>query len=155
MFIGPNIPHLNFGYGADNEHEEIVIQLRDDFLGESFLQSPELHAIKRLFELSKQGLNFHGKTQRNVAAQMLRMPSLNYFERLIQLLLILQELATTKEYNLLKINGISYEHSHREEARIRQIYAFVEKNYRSEIDLQTVADLANLTVPSFCRYFKK
>jgi len=155
MFIGPNIPHLNFGYGADNEHEEIVIQLRDDFLGESFLQSPELHEIKRLFELSKQGLNFYGKTQRNIASQMLRMPSLNYFERLIQLLLILQELATTKEYTSLKINGISYEHSHREEARIRQIYAFVERNYRSEIDLQTVADLASLTVPSFCRYFKK
>ncbi|HAK80844.1 MAG TPA: AraC family transcriptional regulator, partial [Runella sp.] len=58
-------------------------------------------------------------------------------------------------YNLLKINGISYEHSHREEARIRQIYGYVEQHYQREIDVQTVADLANLTVPSFCRYFKK
>lgn len=155
MFIGPNIPHLNFGYGAESEHEEIVIQLRDDFLGESFLQSPELHEVKRLFELSKQGLNFYGKTRQQVATQMLKLPQLSHFDRLIQLLLILQTLATTKEYNLLKISGLSYEHSHREEVRIRQIYAYVEKNYQQEIDLQTVADLANLTIPSFCRYFKK
>jgi len=155
MFIGPNVPHLNFGYGADYEHEEIVVQLRDTFLGDSFLQSPELQDIKRLFELSKQGINFFGKTRTEVANLMLLLPQLSHFERLIQLLLILQKLATSKEYNLLKINGLSYEHSHREEARIRQIYNYVEQNYQHEIDLQTVADLTNLTVPSFCRYFKK
>ncbi len=155
MFIGPNVPHLNFGYGADSEHEEIVVQLRDNFLGDAFLQSPELHDIKRVFELSKQGLNFSGKTREQVATLMLTLPQLNHFERLIQLLLILQKLATSKEYNLLKINGLSYEHSHREESRIRQIYGYVEQHYQQEIDLQTVADLASLTVPSFCRYFKK
>lgn len=155
MFIGPNVPHLNFGYGADSEHEEIVVQLRDNFLGDAFLQSPELHDIKRVFELSKQGLNFFGKTREQVATLMLTLPQLNHFERLIQLLLILQKLATSKEYNLLKINGLSYEHSHREESRIRQIYSYVEQHYQQEIDLQTVADLASLTVPSFCRYFKK
>lgn len=155
MFIGPNVPHLNFGYGANYEHEEIVVQLRDTFLGESFLQSPELQDINRLFELSKKGLNFYGETRQEVANLMLTLPKLNHFERLIQLLIILQKLATSKEYNLLKINGISYEHSHREEARIRQIYGFVEQHYQREIDVQTVANLANLTVPSFCRYFKK
>ncbi|MBB3838326.1 AraC-like DNA-binding protein [Runella defluvii] len=155
MFIGPNVPHLNFGYGADYEHEEIVVQLRDTFLGESFLQSPELQDINRLFELSKKGLNFFGETRQEVANLMLTLPQLSHFERLIQLLIILQKLATSKEYNLLKINGISYEHSHREEARIRQIYGYVEQHYQREIDVQTVADLANLTVPSFCRYFKK
>lgn len=155
MFIGPNVPHLNFGYGADYEHEEIVVQLRDTFLGESFLQSPELQDVNRLFELSKKGLNFFGETRQEVANLMLTLPQLGHFERLIQLLIILQKLATSKEYNLLKINGISYEHSHREEARIRQIYGYVEQHYQYEIDVQTVADLANLTVPSFCRYFKK
>jgi len=132
-----------------------VVQLRDTFLGESFLQSPELQDINRLFELSKKGLNFFGETRQEVANLMLTLPQLGHFERLIQLLIILQKLATSKEYNLLKINGISYEHSHREEARIRQIYGYVEQHYQHEIDVQTVADLANLTVPSFCRYFKK
>lgn len=155
MFIGPNVPHLNFGYGADSQHEEIVVQLKDDFLGHAFLGSPELQDIKRLFELSKQGLNFYGSVREKVAEQMLTLPKLSHFERLIQLLVILQQLATTKEYHLLKINGLSYEHSHREEIRIREIYAFVEKNYQRALDLQTVADLAHLTIPSFCRYFKK
>ncbi|MFN4145909.1 MAG: AraC family transcriptional regulator [Runella sp.] len=155
MFIGPNIPHLNFGYGAQGQHEEIVVQLREDFLGEAFLHRPELQDVKKLFELSKQGLNFQGKTRERIAAQMLKLPHLDHFDRLIQLLLILQEMATSKEYNALNISGLSYEHSHREEARIRQIYTYISQNYQNEIDLKTVADLTHLTVPSFCRYFKK
>jgi len=155
MFIGPNIPHLNFGYGADNQHEEIVIQLRDDFLGQDFLQRPEMQQIKRLFDLSKQGINFHGQTRKKVAVQMLKLPQMEGFERMILLLEILQKLALSEEYTLLKINGSTYENTHREEARIRQIHAFVEQNYQREIDLKDVADLASLTVPSFCRYFKK
>ncbi|MEZ4903450.1 MAG: AraC family transcriptional regulator [Spirosomataceae bacterium] len=119
------------------------------------MEKPEIQEIKRLFELSKQGLNFYGKVREKVATQMLKLPQLNHFDRLIELLTILQALATTKEYNLLQVNGLSYEHSHREEARIRAIYKFVEAHYQQEIDLQTVADLAHLTVPSFCRYFKK
>ncbi|WP_273212087.1 AraC family transcriptional regulator [Runella zeae] len=155
MFIGPNVPHLNFGYGAEDKHEEIVIQLRADFLGEHFLQSPELQDVKRLFERSKQGISFYGDTRSQVANQMCQLPQLNHFERLIQLLTILQSLAISKEYTLLNISGLSYENSHRQEARIRQVYAYVEQNYQNEIDLKTIADLASLTVPSFCRYFKK
>lgn len=155
MFIGPNIPHLNFGYGADTEHEEIVAQLREDFLGEVFLQSPEFEGIRTLFERSKQGVSFHGKTRKEAAALMLRLPALRGFERLLMLLRILQKLATTSEFTMLKINGSAYESSHREEARIRKIYAYVEQSYQQEIDLKAVADLVNLTIPSFCRYFKK
>ncbi|MCU0338265.1 MAG: AraC family transcriptional regulator [Spirosomaceae bacterium] len=155
MFIGPNIPHLNFGYGADTEHEEIVAQLKEDFLGEVFLQSPEFQEIKALFERSKQGVSFHGKIRKEVAALMLRLPTLQGFERLLLLLRILQKLAITAEFTVLKINGSAYESAHREEARIRKIYTHVEQHYQQEIDLQKVADLVNLTVPSFCRYFKK
>jgi AraC-like DNA-binding protein len=31
----------------------------------------------------------------------------------------------------------------------------VEENYTEEIRIETVAEIANLSVPSFCRYFKK
>jgi AraC-like DNA-binding protein len=120
-----------------------------------FLQSPEFQEIKALFERSKQGVSFHGKIRKEVAALMLRLPTLQGFERLLLLLRILQKLAITAEFTVLKINGSAYESAHREEARIRKIYTHVEQHYQQEIDLQKVADLVNLTVPSFCRYFKK
>lgn len=155
VFIGPNLPHTGFGYGVIGEHEEIVVQLRKDFLGTDFLQKPEMEHINQLFEKAKQGLSFHGKARKLVAAKLQKMLNQPYFERMVELLNIFQILATTKEYSILNNPEIRFDFSHKDEDRINRVYEFVEQNYQHSIDIQAVADLANLTVPSFCRYFKK
>ena len=38
---------------------------------------------------------------------------------------------------------------------MQKLTCFKAKENQQNIDIQVVADLANLTVPSFCRYFKK
>src|SRR5215468_9677136 len=50
VFIGPNIPHLNFDYGVHTDCEQVVIQMKEDFLGKDFFNIPELSAIRNLFE---------------------------------------------------------------------------------------------------------
>ena len=40
VFIGPNIPHLNFDYGVHTHCEQVVIQMRENFLGEPFFNNP-------------------------------------------------------------------------------------------------------------------
>jgi AraC-like DNA-binding protein/quercetin dioxygenase-like cupin family protein len=155
VFIGPNLPHSGFGYGVVGEHEEIVVQLKEDFLGEVFLKSPEMRAIKTLFERSHQGLIFFGETKRKVAEKLLMLPNLSQFERLIEVLNIFQLLATTQEFSPLNVVGAKFDFNHKDEERINRVYRFVEENFMKPIDIQAVADIANLTIPSFCRYFKK
>ncbi|WP_259015081.1 AraC family transcriptional regulator [Emticicia fluvialis] len=155
VFIGPNLPHTGFGYGVIGQHEEIVVQLRADFLGERFMETPEMQQIKVLFERARQGLSFYGKAQKQVAAKLQRMLHLSHFDRLVELLNIFQVLATTTEYSLLNSSDLSFDFSHKDEDRINKVYEFVEHNYQQPIDIQAVADLISLTVPSFCRYFKK
>lgn len=155
VFIGPNLPHTGFGYGVIGEHEEIVVQIRRDFLGEDFFQKPELQAITGLFERAKRGLSFVGKERKLVGQKLLKMLKMNHFERLIELLNILQYLANATEYKILNTGDRDFDFSHKDEDRINQVYEFVEKNYKNEINMQEVADLTNLTIPSFCRYFKK
>ncbi len=155
VFIGPNLPHTGFGYGVIGEHEEIVVQIRRDFLGEDFFQKPELQAITGLFERAKRGLSFVGKERKLVGQKLLKMLKMNHFERLIELLNILQYLANATEYKILNTGDRNFDFSHKDEDRINQVYEFVEKNYKNEINMQEVADLTNLTIPSFCRYFKK
>src|ERR1700712_1799240 len=41
VLIGPNIPHLNFDYGLKTEYKQIVVQLKEDFLGNAFINTPE------------------------------------------------------------------------------------------------------------------
>ncbi|WP_337042926.1 AraC family transcriptional regulator [Emticicia sp. 17c] len=155
VFIGPNLPHTGFGYGVIGEHEEIVVQLKEDFLGEDFLLTPEMAAVRQLFEKARQGLSFQGKAKRLVASKLQRMLQLNYFERLVELLKIFEILATTNEYVTLNSPETLFDFSHKDENRINKVYEYVEQHYRQPIDIQAVADLINLTIPSFCRYFKK
>ena len=155
VFIGPDLPHTGFGYGVIGEHEEIVVQLRIDFLGEEFMQKPELQHIRKLFERAKQGLSFHGKSRKIVAAKLQKMLTFSHFERLVELLNIFDILATTTEFSVLNAADKRFDFNHKDEDRINKVYEYVEQNYQKNIDIQAVADLANLTVPSFCRYFKK
>lgn len=155
VFIGPDLPHTGFGYGVIGEHEEIVVQLRKDFLGEDFIQKPELQHIRELFERAKQGLSFHGKTRKLVAAKLQKMLSLSHFEKLVELLNIFHLLASTTEFIVLNSTDKSFDFSHKDEDRINKVYEYVEHNFQQNLDIQAVADLTNLTIPSFCRYFKK
>lgn len=155
VFIGPDLPHTGFGYGVIGEHEEIVVQLRKDFLGEDFMQKPELQHIRELFERAKQGLSFQGKARKIVAAKLQKMLTFSHFERLVELLNIFHTLATATEFSVLNAPDKRFDFNHKDEDRINNVYKYVEQNYQQSIDIQAVADLANLTIPSFCRYFKK
>jgi AraC-like DNA-binding protein len=155
VFIGPDLPHTGFGYGVIGEHEEIVVQLREDFLGEEFMQKPELQHIRKLFERAKQGLSFQGKSRKIVASKLQKMLTFSHFERLVELLNIFDILATTNEFSVLNSADKRFDFNHKDEDRINKVYEYVEQNYQKNIDIQVVADLANLTIPSFCRYFKK
>ncbi len=155
MFLGPNLPHTGLGYGVIGEHEEIIIQLKDDFLGDGFLRVPEMAGIQRLFGRSVRGISFTGKTRKLVASQLERMIHLSNFERLITLISILRTLSETSEYVLLNAGEVKFDFRHQDEERINRVYSYVEKHYSQPMDIQKVAEIANLTVPSFCRYFKK
>jgi len=155
VLIGSNLPHAGFGYDALGEHEEIVIQFKDDFLGESFFDKPEMKHIKKLLERSQQGVQFYGQTHRKVAEALKKLIDLSQFERLMGLLNIFQILASSQEYNLLNSIDTRYDFNQKDQVRLKRIYEYVEKTYQYPINIREAADIANLTVPSFCNYFKK
>ncbi|ARK12619.1 AraC family transcriptional regulator [Fibrella sp. ES10-3-2-2] len=155
VFIGPNIPHLNFSYDKVGPYEEVVVQLRDDFMGRDFLQKPEMETVRRLFGRASQGLVFGADTKRIVGPMLTHLPTQTGFDRLLALLTIFRHLAQASDVVPLQADGIQFTVDPREEQRINRIYTYVSGHYAEAIDLRTVADLANLTVPAFCRYFKR
>ncbi|MFY8035661.1 MAG: AraC family transcriptional regulator, partial [Cyclobacteriaceae bacterium] len=64
IFIGSNIPHLNFDYELQTEYRQIVIQMKEDFVGTALRQSPEFAAIQQLFDRSAMAMSFYGETKR-------------------------------------------------------------------------------------------
>lgn len=155
IFIGPNLPHLNFSYGKEGKYEEIVVQMREDFMGESFLEKPELAAVKGLFERGHTGLTFGSSTKLQVGPWLEELPIQPPFDRFLTLLRVLQHLADASDVQPLHADGVRFDLNPKEQKRINRVCQYVEYHYAEPIDINVVADLASLTVPAFCRYFKR
>lgn len=155
IFLGPDLPHFGFTEELHEEHVEVVVQMKEDFLGKDFLQKPEMRAIHQLFEKSKLGLSFFGETKHIVGERLVKMDGENNFDRLLNLLQVLQIMAQSGEYEILNANGLAFEVNAQDHERMEVIYTYVESQFQNPIKLQEVADNVNMTVPAFCRYFKK
>ncbi|MVM36584.1 helix-turn-helix domain-containing protein [Spirosoma sp. HMF3257] len=155
VFIGPNIPHLNFDYGVKTDHRKVVVQLKESFLGNLFGQAPEFAAIARLFEMARAGVSFHGETKRLVGEKLETLPTLPPFERLMALLAIFQQLATSQELISLHGKPVTNAYNLNEQQRLKKLYQFIEENYQRKFELAEAAALTNLTTAAFCRYVKR
>src|SRR3982751_1516727 len=61
VFIGGHLPHLHFDYRLGNDYNQIVIQLKTDFLGTAISIAPEFTKIHRLFKTADYGIAFYGE----------------------------------------------------------------------------------------------
>lgn len=155
VFMGPNIPHLNFDYGVRTDCEQVIVQMKDDFLGKEFLAAPELAAVHQLFERARHGLSFHGTAKQQAGERLKELVVLPPFEQLIELLRVFQLLATTDEVTLLNTQPVEYNYNLKEQQRMKRLYTFVEEHYKRRIEIKEVAALTSLSEAAFCRYFKK
>lgn len=155
VFIGPNIPHLNFDYGVHSPCHQVVVQMKEDFLSESFFHMPELAAIKLLFKKACYGVAFYGETKVRAASILKVLQKLNRFEQLLSLLQILQIMATSNEAELLNDRPAANKAFEKQQKRMDFIYKYVKENYNLQPDINLLAASVNLSTAAFCRYFKK
>ena len=153
--IGPNIPHLNFDYGVKATVDTVVIQMKENFLGQHFFSLPEMKAIHTLFEKAKTGIAFYGETKKIAGEKLKQLILLPHFDQLITLLQVFNVLANSSEFELLQARPIASASVLKEQQRLQKVYHFIEANYQHQINVHEVAKLCNLTTAAFCRYFKK
>ena len=155
VFIGPNIPHLNFDYGVRTEYRKVVVQLNPDFLGERLFDAPEFSEVAELFARARSGLSFHGQTKEDVGRELARLSTLPPFERLLLLLSILQRLAGSAEVTKLHGQPVAGAYNLDEQQRLKRLTHLVAEHFSRRIELHEAADLVGLTEAAFCRSFKR
>lgn len=153
--IGSYIPHLNFDYGVRTRVETVVVQLRENFFQDGLEHFPELKNIIDLFDRAKTGIAFTGNTKKLAGERLKKLSSLDKFSQFFELLQIFQFLSNSDEYINLKVRPITNQAIIKNQDRILQIYKYVDENFKEKINTNTIAHLVNLSVPAFCRYFKK
>ncbi|HTI59410.1 AraC family transcriptional regulator [Mucilaginibacter sp.] len=155
VFIGGNLPHLNFDYRLRSDYHQVVIQLREDFMGGAISMSPEFSVINQLFKRSASGIAFNGNTKAIAAQRLKQLQNLSSFGQLMELIDIFQFLANSTEYQVLNGDDLSLRFFLKDKIRMGAIYEYIDANYNRKPDVNIVADKVHLTTPAFCRYFKR
>jgi AraC-like DNA-binding protein len=155
ILIGSNLPHCGFTDDHTGNKNETVIQMKADFLGDAFMMLPETKNIQQLFERAKGGIAFGEETKQALGDKIEAMEFQPPLERLLTMISILNELEHAKDYKVLNAEGFALETQLQDNDRINMVFNHVKDNFREVIELEAMADMASMTVPSFCRYFKK
>lgn len=155
VFLGANLPHNGFTDRLTGNESEVVVQMMPDFLGESFFEIPEMKSVKQLFDRSKLGVSFYGETKRQIGKRLEEMSERKGLDRLLEFLNILKTMSESSEYKLLNAESYGLEVKPQDNERINTVYQFVRKNFDRTIFLEEIAAEVNMTIPAFCRYFKK
>jgi len=155
ILIGSNLPHCGFTDKLTGNRSETVIQMKTNFLGNDFLDIPEMKKIQNIFEVAKAGVVFFGNTKAQLGKKMEALEHLSSFERLLSILDILHGLGNTEEFRILNAHGYSLEADTKDNDRINIVFNHVKNHFKEEITLFEISDMVSMTIPSFCRYFKK
>lgn len=155
LLIGSMLPHAALTDRDTGNESETVVQFKNDCLGAGFFGLDEMKDINQLLQRAKAGIAFKGEAKLAIGARVEKMSGLDNFAKLIELLCILQDMAWTEEYVILNADGYTFEVESTDNDRINIIYDYVQQHFQRTIPLDEIAAIANMTVPSFCRYFKR
>ncbi|MDO7172245.1 AraC family transcriptional regulator [Mariniflexile sp. AS56] len=155
ILIGSNLPHNGFTDRLTANGTETAVQFKSNFLGDDFLSIPEMANIVSLFDRARQGIRFKVETKKVIGPKIDKLLEHQGLKRVLKFLDILNYLATTEDYTLLNADGFAFEAEPQDSSKIDVIFKYVNKNFQNHITLDEIADEVSMTVPAFCRYFKK
>ncbi|MBJ6110443.1 AraC family transcriptional regulator [Hymenobacter sp. BT523] len=161
VLLGANLPHTwrcneeYFQGNPEKEVEAIVIQFLPECLGRYLFGLPEAYLIPKLFEKAKSGLLITGKAKAKLAPLMRQAVHATDLDRIIIFLSILKILSETTEVKTIASEHHAFKQSNESDVqRINKVCNYTLSNYKKEITLDEIASISNLSVTSFCRYFK-
>ena len=156
VLLGADLPHdwqQEKGIRRTNVHS-IVVQFREGFLGNQFIQAPELERIRKLLARSAAGLQVNGRARDRAAELMLRIVAASGMRRLLLLLEILQILTESKSLRTIASPGFRPSLNAFDEARMRRVAGYIIENLASDIYLRDLAKVAGLSEGAFTRFFR-
>jgi len=155
LLIGSNLPHNGFTNRLTVHGSETVVQFKPEFLGNQFFDIPEMERVQLLFERAKKGILFGVATKKKIGAKIEKLSEKEGFKKILVLLEVLHTLSKAEDYTILNADGFAFETEPQDSAKIDIVYKHINDNFREHISLDDIAEKVSMTVPAFCRYFKK
>ncbi|MEO6134990.1 MAG: AraC family transcriptional regulator [Ginsengibacter sp.] len=161
VFVGRNLPHVWLSDEAYYQEtpgfraSSVVLYFNADVLGPLFYNMEEAGVIRDFFKMAERGIQITGKTRDNVASQLKKLATQKGLKKIIGLFEIFNSLSNSKEIRYIASEGYKPGLERSETDRLSKIFKYVQENFKNDISLATVSNLAGLTPQSFCRMFKQ
>lgn len=164
VLLGPNIPHYwksdpEYFEKDDLEASAYLVMFTEDFLGKEFFHIPEMQTIKDLLNKAKGGICFQNIDKKGIVEKMKSLVSHEGPLKIISMLDILYELAIAEIHPLLTntfvVESPLLNYSDHSIGRLKKVHEYVIMNFHNKIQIQDVAEIANMTSHAFCKYFMK
>lgn len=154
VVIGSSIPHV---FKSDmrvtkNSHM-LTLFFTETSFGSGFFSLEELKELRPFFKRAKQGFKVTSR-HKLIANHFEQLRTASKLKRFIILLELLQ-LLSKSSYTSLSSFIYNKTYTDIEGHRMRDVFEYTMNNFDEEISLSTIADIANMTKTSFCKYFKK
>jgi AraC-like DNA-binding protein len=160
VFLGSDLPHvwLNdemYYQGISTlKANAIVVYFSKDIFGPAFYELKETQKINELFFQAGKGISIIGKTNKQIAKKLEKLLLKKDFEVIIGLFEILSLLSESQDRVYINNEAYSTAHKDSKKDRLSEVFQYVNENYKKDIVLIEIAEIANMTPTSFCRMFK-
>ncbi|MBD2703529.1 AraC family transcriptional regulator [Spirosoma sp. BT702] len=161
VFMGSLLPHvwvndpIYLQRQATHKADALVIHFTDDFLGEFFMNIPEMKEFRKVLKLADRGLVLYGETRQKIITLIKQMPAMNGLPRLSALLQIFDIMSNTTEYDFLASPRFVQNFQYGASDRFKKITGYIMQNFDKDISLSEIAAVGNMGVTAFCNFFKE
>lgn len=159
VLVGSNLPHVwqqersNRAEPAHGVHA-VIVRFLETFLGNDFLEIPEMKPVRLLLRRSARGLQALGAARQVAAEKMRRLADLKGLERISLLLSILNTLAQSDELKPIASAGFVPVLNGSDHDRMERVCDYINTHLGEVIDRAAVARQAHLSEGAFSRFFK-
>jgi AraC-like DNA-binding protein/quercetin dioxygenase-like cupin family protein len=151
-FLAGNLPHWFRKSNAKMTGSAIVIHFTRQIFENGFINTPELSKINSLLE-KQSGLFFQKKLKQSITEHILQLNESKGFERMMLLLNCLQAIAHGIQYEIIAKDFS--DNKNNKNQIIESVIEYTFKNFKNPITLKEIAQNAEMTIPTFCRFFKR
>jgi AraC-like DNA-binding protein len=158
--IGSGQPHVFKNEPMYFEKKEnltaqcISIFIHKEMFGQQFMMLPEVLPFKEFLMKTDKGIMFDNKVSKSIYPLIKSISEKEGMEKLIILFQILNVISSSSNYKFLSKTVSQNSFNEKEGKRMNDIYQFLLGESHRNISLNELAELANLTPNSFCRFFK-
>jgi AraC-like DNA-binding protein len=154
LIIGSRLPHVfKSDLISQNSSHMLTLFFTKNSFGSQFFALEELKELRSFFKRSKQGFKLlsHKKQTKD---HFLKLKNASKLTRFILLLELLQ--LTTKA-NFKSLSSFIYDkkYTDNEGYRMRSVFEYTMNHFKTDISLDAISEVANMTKNAFCKYFKK